>query len=77
MSLPKVDIEADDSGQYGINLSGYIDDLGSGVEDYILTTHTQMHQEFDFKLPMDMLQHFIQSAIQDELKTIRTILRHV
>jgi hypothetical protein len=26
------DIEADDSGQYGINLSGYIDDLGSGVE---------------------------------------------
>ena len=26
------DVEADDSGQYGLNLSGYIDDLGQGVE---------------------------------------------
>ncbi|MFL2885472.1 MAG: DUF1302 domain-containing protein, partial [Candidatus Pelagibacterales bacterium] len=26
------DIEADDSGQFGINVSGYIDDIGQGVE---------------------------------------------
>jgi hypothetical protein len=26
------DVEADDSGQFGLNLSGYIDDVGSGIE---------------------------------------------
>ena len=26
------DMEADDSGQFGLNLSGYIDDVGSGIE---------------------------------------------
>ena len=26
------DVKADDSGQYGINLSGYLDDVGTGVE---------------------------------------------
>ena len=69
------DIEADDSGQYGINLSGYIDDLGSGVGgDYILT-HTQMHQ-VRFLTIADGYASTLYSmyAIQDGLKTIRTIL---